>query len=466
MATEERKYLGQSGVERLITSMRGEINAGDEAQASALAEHKEDTTLHVTAEEKEVLLSAVDHVHEHSNKEVLDQISSIVDIYTQPDEPVNPTDNSIWFNTSNDGAPSILVFKDGQWETSSDGQSQKQANWNQTDASQADYIRNRPFGFMPDIFGDSNVAFSQGEHSSTVYMGNIDTSFGGEIKTGDAITIIWDSVSYKCVAKNSAITEWVSCQNTIGNPQLAADYFASPVAVEDSGEPFCFIPPLGWVFARSRLATHSFQIQKEDRYQKIDVKYLPDEALLSPVQPDWNEEDSTSFAFIQNKPEFATVEYVDNKFGEGSVDQVQANWDQTDDTAVDFIKNKPEIPDVSGFASVEYVDEQIASIGATGDGHEHANKDVLDQIYSIVDIYMSEEEAADAPDGSLLIDLDAGGIGGAGVAAGAGLPSVDTDDNGKILQVVDGVWRLVDIADSAVKTYVDEYIGSALDGDY
>lgn len=46
------------------------------------------------------------------------------------------------------------------------------------------------------------------------------------------------------------------------------------------------------------------------------------------------------------------------------------------------------------------------------------------------------------------------------------LPSVTTEDNGKILQVVDGAWAAVAVADSAVKTYVDDYISSALEGDY
>lgn len=47
-----------------------------------------------------------------------------------------------------------------------------------------------------------------------------------------------------------------------------------------------------------------------------------------------------------------------------------------------------------------------------------------------------------------------------------GIPSVTDADNGKILQVVDGTWTAVAVADSAVATYVEEYINSALEGDY
>lgn len=45
-------------------------------------------------------------------------------------------------------------------------------------------------------------------------------------------------------------------------------------------------------------------------------------------------------------------------------------------------------------------------------------------------------------------------------------PVVSTADNGKIMEVVNGKWVKVALADSSVKTYIDDYIGSALEGDY
>lgn len=53
-----------------------------------------------------------------------------------------------------------------------------------------------------------------------------------------------------------------------------------------------------------------------------------------------------------------------------------------------------------------------------------------------------------------------------GGGTGGGMPEVTEEDNGKILQVVNGVWGIVALADSAVKTYVDDYISAALGGDY
>ena len=47
-----------------------------------------------------------------------------------------------------------------------------------------------------------------------------------------------------------------------------------------------------------------------------------------------------------------------------------------------------------------------------------------------------------------------------------GLPEVTADDNDKLLQVVDGTWQTVALADSAIADYIDNYINEALGGEY
>lgn len=69
---------------------------------------------------------------------------------------------------------------------------------------------------------------------------------------------------------------------------------------------------------------------------------------------------------------------------------------------------------------------------------------------------MVDASDVEMPDGSRLSDQDFGG----------GLPEVSEADNGKIFTVVNGELILVPVADSSVKTYVDEYINSALEGEY
>lgn len=451
MASEEKKYLGQPGAERLIANLREEIKACKTEQDEALAEHKEDSSVHVTAEEKEVLLGAVDHVHEHNNKEVLDNIASTVDIYTQADEPAEPAEDSIWVKDGVNGLPpSILIRKNGVWVMVSDGEAQKQADWNETDGTSASYIRNKPFGYFDDLYSNSSLQFDIDGGQNNVYSAPISSELFSGINEGDNVTVIWDSTTYNLVAYYSRITDFLTVNNVLGNARIASEFLGTTDG-KSTGEPFCILPGIGTVYTRSTMASHSVIIKYKDKVVKIDPKYLPDDAFDTNGAAAEALEDSKA--------------YTDEKIAGLVLENAQVDWNQEDESKPGFIHNKPEIPSVEGLATEDYVDEKIAAIGSTGGGHEHANKDVLDQVNSFVDIYTSEEDAVDAPDGSLLIELDAGGVGG-GVAAGMGLPSVGADDNGKILQVVDGIWQLVDISESSVKTYVDEYIGSALEGEY
>lgn len=159
--------------------------------------------------------------------------------------------------------------------------------------------------------------------------------------------------------------------------------------------------------------------------------------VLESAQADWNQEDESKPDFIHNKPEIpsieglATIEYVDSKFEEvdgGSFDQVQADWNVTDEDDPAFIKNKPDLSQVGGSS-----------------------------------IYTDNEEPADAPEGSVWLDMDDDG---SNLPMGGTLPPVSAEHNGMILQVVNGKWSFVTLADSEVKSYVDEYIVSALEGEY
>lgn len=60
----------------------------------------------------------------------------------------------------------------------------------------------------------------------------------------------------------------------------------------------------------------------------------------------------------------------------------------------------------------------------------------------------------------------AGPAGPAGAPGDSHVPQPTTDDEGKLLQVVNGEIVLLAAADSAVAAFVDEYLSSALDGEY
>lgn len=46
---------------------------------------------------------------------------------------------------------------------------------------------------------------------------------------------------------------------------------------------------------------------------------------------------------------------------------VQSDWSVTDDTSLAFIKNKPEIPSTDGFATEEFVTEQLSNVSISWD---------------------------------------------------------------------------------------------------
>lgn len=91
---------------------------------------------------------------------------------------------------------------------------------------------------------------------------------------------------------------------------------------------------------------------------KADLTDIPEQ-----VQANWNEADSTSKAYIANKPDlstYATTTAVEQAIEAIDIpEQVQSDWAQTDSSEVDFIKNKP-----TNLATETYVDEKVADVVA------------------------------------------------------------------------------------------------------
>lgn len=87
--------------------------------------------------------------------------------------------------------------------------------------------------------------------------------------------------------------------------------------------------------------------------------------------------------------------------------------------------------------AVETLGERVPPVDETSNG----------KILQVVD---GKWQAADAPSG--------------GAGDGSGLPEAEQD--GMMLQMVNGAWTAVAVADSSIKTYIDDYINEALGGDY
>ena len=103
--------------------------------------------------------------------------------------------------------------------------------------------------------------------------------------------------------------------------------------------------------------------------------------ITQETQANWGETDSTSPAYIQNKPNLAAVatsgSYNDLSNKPTIPEQVQANWNESDSTSKAFIQNKPTIPtktsdltNDSGFVA----GSSLATVATSGDYDDLANK--------------------------------------------------------------------------------------------
>ena len=87
------------------------------------------------------------------------------------------------------------------------------------------------------------------------------------------------------------------------------------------------------------------------KYYAAQAATSAQQAATGQVNANWTESDTSSKAYIQNKPNLATVatsgSYSDlsNKPSIPAA-QIQSDWNQTTTTALDYIKNKPTIPTV------------------------------------------------------------------------------------------------------------------------
>ena len=112
-----------------------------------------------------------------------------------------------------------------------------------------------------------------------------------------------------------------------------------------------------WNITGTNAVPTGWTVYTDEEYEIVRKYELPNEQ----VQADWEETDSTSYAYIQNKPDlsnFLTIEtqsnwnetntssaaYIQNKPTIPAA-QIQADWNQTTNTALDYIKNKPEALD-------------------------------------------------------------------------------------------------------------------------
>ena len=169
---------------------------------------------------------------------------------------------------------SYILDSNKQWHKKKIGEDltgQAQADLSQTDSTKADYVKgvirqeSLPEGYPYKEIGtilDGTFEFADG---GGLYMHQI-TDENFTIVDGKSYTIIWDSVTYQCVATTS------SGVLALGNLAVAG-------AGADTGEPFLFgiMGTNKFIYTTDSAATHTVTVRREIAYP-IAEEFLPESA--------------------------------------------------------------------------------------------------------------------------------------------------------------------------------------------
>lgn len=173
------------------------------------------------------------------------------------------------------------------------------ADWSQNDASADNYVKNRTHW---EETGEETVILPEATieiNTSSQPFANIQIMPFIENHT---YVVNWNGEEYSCTA-------YVTSDGgiAIGNSRL---FIFGDNGGVGNGEPFFYIsyPDFAVLFP-AESGTHTISITtSESIIHKIDSKFLPDDIG---VQPDWNESDESSKAYIHNKPDVVLKEEVD-----------------------------------------------------------------------------------------------------------------------------------------------------------
>lgn len=154
-----------------------------------------------------------------------------------------------------------------------------QADWNQNDDTQPDYVKNRPF-YTGDqvetaLVEESTASFANS--GSGFYVATLPISFNAEF--GQTYKVSWDGTSYECVCRNYSNIPLIGNQSIMG-------------LGSDTGEPFLIfnesrLNETGWTSATTDTsASHTFSISiLAAELVKIDEKYLPEYSVVYSDDP-------------------------------------------------------------------------------------------------------------------------------------------------------------------------------------
>lgn len=222
---------------------------------------------------------------------------------------------------------------------------QEQADWTQADSSAVDYIKHKP---------DLSQYATQQDLS-----GKQDT-----LTAGQNITITNNVISATAAPQEQA--DWAQTNSS------AVDFIKN--------KPQNLVQDANYVHTDNNFTT-------DERNKLSSIEF----GAQANVQSDWNQSNSSSDSYIQNKPQNlvqdANYVHTDNNFTTaeknklsgieaGAQANVQSDWNQSNSSADDYIKNKPSIPVIpslkelvagTGISMVEGTNEVTISTSAVID---------------------------------------------------------------------------------------------------
>lgn len=252
-------------------------------------------------------------------------------------------------------------------------EAQVQSDWNETDTEDPAYIQNKPDLDIYATHDELNMV-SGILHEE---INNIDLS---DYSTH---TEVYNATVTAVQVATGAIPEMPE-EEEVDFEEIELNDYALASAIPDI----------------SNLASHTEVYEATVTAIETVTGMIPE----AQVQSDWDEDDSSNPAYIQNKPTIpsieglATVEQVSAVSGylQNEIDnipgQVQSDWTQDDNTQVDYIKNKPDEYDlVAGDNIAINVSGSDIVISSTGGGSTYTagdNIEIDNDVISVKDVIM------------------------------------------------------------------------------
>jgi hypothetical protein len=240
---------------------------------------------------------------------------------------------------------------------------QQQADWNQSDNTAVDYIKNKPQNLVQDpdyVHTDNNYTDTDEAKLAGIEAGaevNVQPDWSQSNSSADDYiknkpqNLVQDA-DYVHTDNNFTDTEKNKLAGIEAGAEanVQADWAQSDNTADDyiKNKPQNLVQDASYVHTDNNFTTT----------EKNKLAGIAAGAEVN-VQPDWAEADSNADDYIKNKPQNlvqdASYVHTDNNFTTteknklagieaGAEVNVQADWNQSDSSADDYIKNKPNIP--------------------------------------------------------------------------------------------------------------------------